>query len=124
MTDEQRAANTDGPVHATSVVTLGAWDSNGAPVPFTTSAVCAECGRWATHVLTSGHGDATGEPHRARISRSTTVVVYACPEHYERVINSLVEEFGHASNRYEPDDLALEVDRRARQAYREPPKSV
>lgn len=103
--------------YAIATVFLGGGKEDGSPVAFTTSAVCDVCGSWATEVCTSGSFTANDDIINSRVSRRLLVTVYACSDHYQQVMDSLVDEFGFAQNRYDPDDLAVAVDRESRAAH-------
>jgi len=101
--------------YAISTVNIGMWNKDGSPAPTTNSAICKVCQGWAAHVCVSGSAqgcDRLNQLSEWRTSGSTVVIVYACPTHYEQVMTELVDKYGHASNRYDPDDLAVEVDRK------------
>jgi hypothetical protein len=105
--------------YAIATTKIGGAKADGTPVAFTMAAVCDACGSWATNVCTSGSSTTTNDDIiNIRVSRRIRVVAYACLDHYEQVMDSLVDEFGNASNGYEPDDLAIAVDRATRLRHR------
>ena len=76
-------------------------------------AVCATCGAVASMISVATHGR-SGPLDDMRISRQSWTVMYSCREHYEAVSDALCDEFGMASNIYEPNELALAVSERSR----------
>jgi hypothetical protein len=103
------------PSYAIAIARIAGHKKDGGPAVFTSAAVCDVCGSWATDVCTSGTIVTAGDDIiDSRISRHVHVIVYACPKHYDNVMDSLVEEFGSACNRYDPDDLAIEVERQSK----------
>lgn len=98
-----------------STVSIGMWKSDGTPSPTVDSAVCDVCGDWASNMWISGQTTTVGDSlYDVRISRRMRVVVYACPEHSDDVANALTDEYGSTTNAYDPDELALRVDKSQR----------
>jgi hypothetical protein len=93
-----------------SVVRIDMWKGDRTPVPTVESAVCDVCGGWAsqlwTTAMTTTRDDSLTD---VRISRKTKVIVYACPDHSDKVEDALVDEFGSAFNRDDLDELARKV---------------
>lgn len=104
--------------YALATVHIGGSHGDGSPWVSIRSAVCHVCGGWARHVVVSGKSSKTpvgDDIFNVKVSRVETVVIFACPEHYDAAMDLAVDQFDWASNRYEPDDLVAEVDRVARQ---------
>lgn len=97
--------------YAISTVELAGAGEGGKPIASITSAVCDVCGGWATDLSVSGSGTSSGALTDRRVSRQLTVVVYACPDHRDEIMDSLCDEYGWASNAYGPDELATKVAR-------------
>lgn len=90
-----------------SIVRLSAWGADDEPMPTVTSAVCDVCGKWASNLWIAGKASTADDSvSHVRVSRREILHVYACPEHSEQVVDSLLEEYGMASNTYDPDELA------------------
>ena len=111
MTDVEPGTYGIGTVH------IGGAKSDGSPVAFVESAVCDECGGWASEVCVSGESRAIGEMTDIRVSRRVVVICYACPDHYQMIMDRLCDTYGIASNRYDPDELALMVVRESAERF-------
>lgn len=101
--------------YAIAVVEISGSLIDGSPVAFIQSAICDECGSWASDLLVSGETTTADDDDitKRRISRQTQVIVYTCQDHREKLTSALVDEFGHASNFYRPNELANAVHRAA-----------
>lgn len=95
--------------YAISTVLIGAHGADGFPVAMIESAGCDKCEKWASEAISAWRTATTGEPLNARTSRREGVIVYACPDHMDEVLDDLADEYGASVNRYEPDDLAAKV---------------
>jgi len=101
--------------YAISTVRILGSKADGTPVATISSAVCDVCHGWASQVFTSGVTHTlTDDLVDVRVRRRVRVTAYACPAHADQIADALVDEFGHAVNRHDPDELAARVDREDR----------
>ena len=97
---------------AITTVSIGAWKEDGSPTAFMESAVCDECGEWATNLATATRARAREEVFGdRRTSRKENAVVYACDIHRDSVSGRLASEYGYSMNDIYPDALSAKVAR-------------
>lgn len=108
--------------YAIAVSRLTGHKVGGAATFSTKSAVCDECGGWASLLWTAEERTEVvdSESFDYKVSRTTRVVVYACPKHSDTVSEKLLDQYGFASNSYNRDELATAVWEQDRSAA-EPP---
>lgn len=90
----------------------GIWGADGNEMHTSDKAVCVSCGGPATTLSRAVCAEGGGDFLALSTSRRTEVVEFCCDAHYEVVSGRMASKYGHASNAYEPYDLAQAVSDR------------